>query len=100
MGARIGAVHDGLVGPFEIERLDQRFAHPRISEFFAAGIYEPAPRAGRGFGGERFPFEPALPDAGGGITRRPYPRPTPFTEKRESSGKPPRTDHALSVGFV
>ena len=37
MGALIGAVHDGLVGPFEIERLDQRFAHPRILELARGG---------------------------------------------------------------
>ena len=36
MGTRIGAVHDGLVGPFEIESLDQRLAHPRIPELLAA----------------------------------------------------------------
>ena len=49
-GALIGTIHDGLVGPLEIERLDQRLANPRIPEFVAAGIDEPAlsrPRAFR-----------------------------------------------------
>ena len=32
VGARIGAVHDGLVGPFEIEGVDQGLAHARILE--------------------------------------------------------------------
>src|SRR5258708_5402571 len=46
MGARIGAVHDGLVGPFEIKGQDQRLAHARVLEFVAGGIDEPALRSG------------------------------------------------------
>ena len=32
-GALVGAVHDRLVGPFEVEGVAQRLAHPRIGEF-------------------------------------------------------------------
>ena len=31
-GALVGAVHDGLVGPFEIEGVVERLAQPRIGE--------------------------------------------------------------------
>ena len=32
--AGIGAVHDGLVGPFEIERAAERLADPRVIEAY------------------------------------------------------------------
>ena len=60
MGARIGAVHDGLVGPFEIEGIDQRLADPRILEFVAAGIDEPALRARRRFVRQRLALDAAV----------------------------------------
>ena len=74
MGARIGAVHDGLVGPFEIERLDQRLAHPRILELVAAGIDEPALRARRRFVGQCLALDAAVLDRRKIIARRPDPR--------------------------
>ncbi len=43
----IDAEHQVLVGPFEIEGIGQRLAHPAISELRAAQIEEPALRAGR-----------------------------------------------------
>ena len=74
MGARIGAVHDGLVGPFEIERQDQRLAHPRIPELVAAEIDEPALRARRRIVGQDFALDPAILDGREIIARRPEPR--------------------------
>ena len=47
MGALIGAVHDGLVGPFEIEGVDQRLAQARVLELLAPRVEEPALRARR-----------------------------------------------------
>src|SRR5262249_15999554 len=37
----IGAVHDGLVGPFEIERADEGLAHPLILERLPPCVEEP-----------------------------------------------------------
>src|SRR5262249_59917303 len=47
MGPLIGPVHDLLVGPFEIEGIDERFAQPLVLELFTPGIEEPALRARR-----------------------------------------------------
>src|SRR5215216_4434329 len=47
MGALIRPVHDGLVGPFEIENVDERFAQAGVLEFLAARIDEPTLRARR-----------------------------------------------------
>ncbi len=43
--ARVGAVHNRLVGPLEIEGLSQRVADTRILELLASCIEEPALRA-------------------------------------------------------
>src|SRR6516162_9645446 len=74
MSARIGAIHDRLVGPFEIKRLDQRLAHARVLEFVAARIDEPALRAGLSFIRQRLALDAAIPDSGEVIARRPHPR--------------------------
>ena len=74
MGARIGAIHDALVGPFEIERLDQRLAHARILELVAADVDEPALRARWRFVGQDLALHPSVLDGGKIVARRPYPR--------------------------
>src|SRR6185369_7403797 len=60
VGAHISAVHDGLVGPLEIERTAERFAHPRVPEFLATGVYEPALCAGRGIVRQQFALDAAV----------------------------------------
>ena len=100
MGARIGAVHDGLVGPFEIERLDQRLAHPRVLEFLAAGIDEPALRAGRRFVGQDFALDAAVLDGREIVARRPDPRGEFLAEQVVLSGKALERDIAIAVEFV
>ena len=74
MRARIGAVHDGLVGPFEIERVAQRLADARILELVAAGVDEPALRARRRLIGQRLALDAAVLDGGEIVARRPDPR--------------------------
>ncbi len=74
MGARVGAVHDGLVGPFEVERLDQRLAHAGILEFFAAQIDEPALRTRGRIVRQRLALDTAVLDGRKIIARCPYPR--------------------------
>ncbi len=100
MGARIGAVHDGLVGPFEIERLDQRFAHAWIFEFLAAGIDEPALRARRRFVGQCFAFDAAVLHRREIIARRPYPCRELLAEQIALGGKPLERDVAIAIEFV
>ena len=41
----IGPVHDLLVGPFEIERIDEGLAQALVLEFLPARVEEPALRA-------------------------------------------------------
>ena len=45
MGPLIGPVHDLLVGPFEIECIDEGFAQTLILQFFPSRIEEPTLRA-------------------------------------------------------
>ena len=42
MDAVVGPVHDALVGPFEIEGVDEGLAQPLVLELVAPGIEEPA----------------------------------------------------------
>src|ERR1700686_457454 len=100
MGARIGAVHDGLVGPFEIERLDQRLAYARIPELLAAGVDEPALRAGRSFVGQRLALDATVLHRRKIITRRPHPRGEFLAEQVVPGGKPLECDVAIPIEFV
>ena len=100
MGARIGAIHDGLVGPLEIERLDQRLAHARILELVAAGIDEPALRARRGFVRQGFALDAAVLDGGEIIARRPDPRGELLAEQIAPCGEAFEGDVAIAIEFV
>src|SRR5262249_31523946 len=48
MGPLIGPVHDLLVGPFEVECIDEGFPQTLILQFFPSRIEEPTLRARRG----------------------------------------------------
>src|SRR5437763_12694334 len=74
MGSRICSVRYGLVGPFEIESLDERLAHARNPEFVATGIDKPALPARRRFVGQCLALDAAILDRRKIITRPPYPR--------------------------
>ena len=100
MGARIGAVHDGLVGPFEIERMDQRLAHPRIPELVAAGIDEPALRARRRLVRQRFALDAAVLDRREIVARRPDPRGELLAKQIILSGEALERDVAIAIEFV
>src|ERR1700690_3441061 len=100
MGARIGAVHDGLVGPFEVERLDQRFADARVFELVAAGIDEPALGARRSLGGQCFTPDAAVLHGGEIIARCPDPRSELFAVQVAPCGKPLERDVAIPIEFV
>src|SRR5205085_5412352 len=72
--ARIGAVHHGLVGPFEIERIDDRFAYPGILELVATGVEEPALSARRQFIRQSLALDATILDRRKVVTRSPDPR--------------------------
>ena len=71
MGALVGAVHDGLVGPFEIEGVDQRLAQLRVLELLAPRVDEPALRAGRRVVGQHVALDAAVLDRREIVARRP-----------------------------
>ena len=100
MGARIGAVHDRFVGPFEIERQDQRLADARIPEFLAAGIEEPALRARGRLVGQCFELDAAVLDGGEIVTRRPHPRREFLAEQVVLRGEALEGDVAIPIEFV
>src|SRR5258705_3554989 len=100
MRARISAIHDGLVGPFEIECLDQRFTDARIPEFLAAGIDEPALRPRRRFIGQYLALDAAILDGWKIIARRPHPGGEFLAVKVVLSGKSLERDVAVAVELV
>jgi hypothetical protein len=75
MGSLIGPIHDVLVGPFEIERIDEGFAQSLIFEFGSSRVEEPALGAGGRIIGDDFALDeprayrrelvPRCPGAGG-----------------------------------
>ena len=71
MGAVVGPVHDVLVGPFEIEGIDQRLAHRRSLNLLAPRVDEPALRAGRRIVGQHLALDAAVADGREIVARRP-----------------------------
>ena len=100
MGALVGAVHDGLVGPLEIERLDQRLAHARILELVAAHVHEPALRARRRIVGQDLLLDAAVLDGWKIIARRPYPGGEFLAEQVIPGGEAFEGDIAIPIEFV
>src|SRR5579859_822387 len=100
MGARVGAVHDGLVGPLEVEGLDQSLANAGISKLVAAGIDEPALRAGRRLVGQGLALDAAVLDGGKIVSRRPYPRGELLAIEVAPCGKSLERHVAIPVEFV
>src|ERR1700738_1138979 len=100
MGSRISAVHDGLVGPLEIKRLDQGFAHARVSEFFATGIDKPALRTRGSFVRQCLAPDTAVLGGGKIIARRPPPRGELFAKQIVLRGEALERDIAVAIKFV
>src|SRR5262249_14601968 len=70
----IGAVHDGLVGPFEIERADEGFAHPLVLERLPPCVEEPTLYPDRPAERDDVALDAPVTDRRKIITRRPDPR--------------------------
>ena len=74
MRAIVGTVHDVLVGPFEIESIDQRFANAAVLELLPSRIDEPALRAGRRVVWENVALDATVLEGGKVIARCPEAR--------------------------
>ena len=99
MGAFIRAVHDVLVGPFEIERIDQRLAQPAVLELVAPRVDEPALRAGGRVVGEHLALDAAVADGGEFVTCRPHPRGEFLAEQIVLGGEALEGDLAVAIEF-
>src|SRR5262249_41592843 len=97
MGALIGAVHDGLVSPFEIEGVDQRLAQAWILEFLAPRIDEPALCAGGRIVREYFALHASVPDRWEIVARRPDSRGEFLAEQIVLGGEALEGDVAVAV---
>ncbi len=97
--AVIGAVHDVLVGPFEIEGVDQRLAQPAVLELRAPGIDEPALRAGRRVVGQLRALDAAVLEGGKIVARRPGARGELLAEQIVPGGEAFEADLAVAVIF-
>src|SRR5262249_50806060 len=95
-----GAVHDSLVGPFEVERVDQRLAHAGIAELDAAQIDEPALRARGRVVGQLLAPDAAVLERGKVVARRPDARRQLLAIKIALAGKTLEGDVAIAIIFV
>ena len=98
-GALIGAVHDRLVGPFEVEGVVERLAQPRIGEFLPPRIDEPALRAGRRIVGQHVALDAAVFDRREIVARRPDARGELLAEQIIAGGKAFEADVAVAIIF-
>ena len=100
MRPRIGAVHDGLVGPLEVEGVDQCLAHPRIPELVAARVDEPSLRAGRRVVGHDLPLDATVLHGRKIITRRPDAGGELLAVEIVLAGETFESDIAVAIEFV
>src|SRR5207237_58705 len=93
-------VHDLLVGPFEIERIDEGFTQSLILQFLPAGIEEPTLRAGRSVIGDDVALDVPLADRREVVARCPGARGEFLPEKITFGGEPLESNFAIAVIFV
>src|SRR6202022_1001469 len=97
MSTDISAIHDGLVGPLEIERIAERFAHARILEFVAPGVEEPALRARWRIVRKQFALDAAVHQRRKIVARVPYPRGELLAKQVIAAGEAFEGDIAVAV---
>ena len=97
MGALVGAVHDVLVGPLEIEGVDHRLAQLRILELLPACVHEPPLRARGRIVGNDLALDTAVADRGKIVARGPHPRGELLAEQEILGGEGLKTGLALPI---
>src|SRR5437763_7604259 len=100
MDPLIGAVHDGLVGPLEIEGIVQRFAQAPVLELGAPGVEVPALRARGCVVGQNILLYAAFLDGGEIVARRPDARGEFLANEVVLAGERLTGDIAVAVEFV
>src|SRR4029453_5218186 len=100
MGPLIGPVHDLLVGPFEVECIDEGLPQTLILQFFPSRIEEPALRARRRIVGDDVTLDAALADRREVVARCPGARGEFLPEQITSGSEPLEGNFAIAVIFV
>src|SRR2546428_12606635 len=100
MGAAIRAVHDVIVGPFEIEGIDQGFAQLRVLELLSPRVNEPALRGGWSLVGQHIALDAAVADRWKVVARSPDAGGELFAEEIGLGSEPFESDVAVAVIFV
>src|SRR5256884_4879272 len=96
----IGPVHDLLVGPFEIECIDESLPQMLILQFFPTGIEEPTLRARGGIAWNNIALALPLADRREVVACRPSSRGKFFPEQIPSCCEPLEGNCAVAVRFV
>ena len=100
MGAVIGAVHQVLVGPFEVEGDHHGLAQAPIGELVAPGVEQPALRARGALVGNDLALDAAVAKRREVVARRPDPRGELLAEQIIAADEGFQADLAVAVVFV
>src|SRR5262249_47493590 len=100
MSPLIGPVHDLLVGPFEIECIDEGLPQTLILQFFPSRIEKPTLRARRGIVWNNIALDAPLADRREVVARRPGARGEFLPEQIASGSKSLEGNFAIAVIFV
>src|SRR5262252_5000371 len=96
----IGPVHDLLVGPFEIECIDEGLPQTLSLQFFPSRIEEPTLRARGGIVWNNIALDVPLADRRKVVARCPGARGKFFPEQIASGSEPLEGNFAIAVIFV
>src|SRR6516162_871256 len=100
MGPFVAPVHQGLVVPFEIERINEGFAQALVLELVAAGVEEPALRARRRIVRQGVALDAAIASRRKVVARRPDARGKLLAEEIALAGETLEGDIAVAIEFV
>src|SRR6516162_10760091 len=100
MGPFVTPVHQGLVCPFEIERVNEGFAQSLVLELVAAGVEEPALRARRRIVRQGVALNTAVANRRKVVARRPDARGELLAEEIALAGETLEGDIAVAIEFV
>src|SRR6266702_6047402 len=100
MDSLVGSIHDGLVGPFEVEGVDQGFAQLRMLELLPPRVDEPALHARRPLVGQNVALDAPVPDRREIVARRPDAGGELLAEDITLGGEALEGDVAVAVELV
>ena len=99
MGTVVRPVHDGLVGPFEVEGVDHGFAQAAVAQLVAARVHEPTLGARGRLVGQHLFLDAPVADRGKIIARRPDARGELLAEQIVLGGESLESNVAVAVIF-